>query len=171
MSYSIRKATIKDIPGIQKVITIAWNQTYQGIVNDDFLERLTQNEEARIQHNIETWDETDNILVLETDNNIIGFVRFGNSKDSNYPNTGEIFALYILQEYHKKGLGKQLIKKAVKEFEKLNISKMIIGCLEGNPSNNFYLHLGGKHTSTRLYTKTGRDINENIYYFENIKDI
>jgi hypothetical protein len=41
---------------------------------------------------------------------------------------------------------------------------MIIGCLDGNPSNEFYKHLGGKFVKTRLYEKL--NIPENVYIFD-----
>jgi hypothetical protein len=35
----------------------------------------------------------------------------------------------------------------------MGYTKMIIGCLNNNPSNNFYKHLGGKFIKTRIFKK------------------
>ena len=40
MNYLIRKKELKDCQGIAHTVTIAWNETYQGIVPDWFLEEL-----------------------------------------------------------------------------------------------------------------------------------
>jgi ribosomal protein S18 acetylase RimI-like enzyme len=35
-------------------------------------------------------------------------LSYGKSRDENYPNDGEIYAFYILQEYQNLGIGKKL---------------------------------------------------------------
>lgn len=46
---------------------------------------------------------------------------------------------------------------------------MLIGCLQGNPSNEFYKHIGGKFIKTRVFQKL--NLIENVYFFENIINI
>ena len=48
---------------------------------------------------------------------------------------------------------------------------MVIGCISLNPSNEFYKHLGGIKKSERAFTKTGDELVENIYYFEDISKL
>ena len=50
MNYKIRKKERKDCAGIARVITVAWNETYRGIVSDEFLDSLYINEEVRAQN-------------------------------------------------------------------------------------------------------------------------
>ena len=47
MSEIIRKIKIEDCPSIARVVTLGWNQTYKGIVNEEFLQLLVENEELR----------------------------------------------------------------------------------------------------------------------------
>ena len=47
MEYKIRKKEQKDCYDIAHVITVAWQETYRGIVNDDFLDSLPNTEEDR----------------------------------------------------------------------------------------------------------------------------
>jgi ribosomal protein S18 acetylase RimI-like enzyme len=35
-------------------------------------------------------------------------LSYGHSRNENYPNSGEIVAIYVLQEYQKLGIGKNL---------------------------------------------------------------
>lgn len=83
--------------------------------------------------------------------------------DKLYSNTGEIFVLYLDSKYQHQGYGKELIK--------LNYNDMVIGCISKNLANEFYKHIGGILSSTRPYTKTGDDLQENIYYFKDIKSL
>ena len=48
----------------------------------------------------------------------------------------------------------------------MKYEKMIIGCLQGNPSNEFYKHIGGKLIKTRIFKKL--NLLENVYLFEKI---
>ena len=36
MEYRIRRKTKDDCASVAHVVTVAWNETYKGIVNDDF---------------------------------------------------------------------------------------------------------------------------------------
>lgn len=164
MNYVIRKRIIDDCSAIQHIITKSWNETYKGIVNDEFLNSLKNNEHERINNSISKFNEKDNnYLVLEIDSKVVGFVKYGASKDKKY---GEINAIYILSEYKGMGLGRKLIESAVKELKKMNYNEYIIGCLDGNKANDFYKHLGGKLIDTRIFKNTGEDLKENVYLFK-----
>ena len=49
MKYIIRKEKKEDCMGVSHVITIAWNETYKGIMSDCFLEEVKTNELKRDQ--------------------------------------------------------------------------------------------------------------------------
>ena len=165
MKYLIRKRELKDCHDIAHIVTIAWNETYQGIVPSWFLEDLKNNETERAQLSIEKFDVNNNHqFVLEIDNKIVGFVNFGISLDNQFVNCGEIFALYIIKKYHGNGFGKKLVEEAIKELKQLKCDKMIIACLKGNPSNEFYKHIGGKNIKDGVYKRL--NLPENIYYYE-----
>ena len=167
MDYKIRKMVKEDSKAVSHVITLAWNETYPGIVPDDFLKLLIENEESRAEKMYREFDDEDTkVLVLEVENNIAGFVRYGKTNDKEYPSSGEIFALYILKKYHGLGLGKKLVNEAKLKLRCLGFNSMLIGCLKGNPSNEFYKHIGGKYIKDGLFKRL--NIKENIYYFDNI---
>ena len=43
MNYLIRRKTKEDCAPVVHVATVAWNETYKGIVDDDFLNKLKEN--------------------------------------------------------------------------------------------------------------------------------
>lgn len=165
MNYIIRKRTKEDCQAIAHVVTIGWNETYKGIVPDWFLEELKTNEQERAERMQSKFDENNNHqFVLEINNEVVGFVNFGLTEDPEYTNCGEIIALYIISKYKGNGLGRKLVDAATNELKEMNCDKMIIACLKGNPSNDFYKHIGGK------YIKDGElkrlSLPENIYMFD-----
>ncbi len=166
MNYIIRKKERKDCDGIARVVTTAWNETYKGIVPDEFLDNLKENEEERIKNSYSKFDENNNHqYVLEIDNQIVGYVNVG-STDEEIPNCGEIHTVYIINGYKGHGYGKKLVEAGIKELKDMGYDKMVIGCLQGNKSNDFYKHLGGKLIKTRIFEKL--QLPENVYYFDKI---
>lgn len=165
MEYIIRKREKRDSYGIAHVITVAWNETYKGIVPDNELENLKNNEEERAEKLDEKFSESGNMqFVLEIDNKVVGFVNFGISENEEFEKCGEIFALYIIKKYEGNGYGRKLVEEAKKELKLLGCDKMIIACFKENPSNEFYKHIGGKYIKDGLYKRL--NIPENIYYYE-----
>lgn len=169
MNVVIRKKELKDCAACERVTTLGWQQTYHGIVNDEFLNGLDENEAERTNKTIKKFNNMeDKIYVLEVDSKVVGFVRFGISKDENYQKLGEIRALYIIDGFKGYGFGKKLFIKATEILKAQGFDKMIIGCLEGNKSNEFYKHMGGIKVGIRYFEKTGQKLVENIYYFEKL---
>lgn len=167
MNYIIRKKERKDCADVAHVVTVAWNETYRGIVPDEFLANLYTNEEERAKNSYNNFNEKENHqYVLEVDDKVVGFVNVGSSDETDYENCGEIHTVYIINGYKGHGYGKKLIDAGIQELKSMNFDKMVIGCLDGNPSNEFYKHLGGKFVKTRIFEKL--QLPENVYYFEKI---
>lgn len=167
MNYIIRKRNKEDIKSITHIVTVTWNETYKGIVPDWFLEELKKNEAERAKKAYNEFDSNNNNqFVLEVDNEVVGFVNFGSSNDKDYQDCGEIIALYIISKYKGNGFGRKLVEEAKKELKKQGYNKMIIACLKGNPSNEFYKHIGGVYVKDVLYERL--QLPENIYYYDNL---
>ena len=159
MNYIIRKKQREDCSAVAHVVTVAWNETYKGIVPDDFLNSLYENEEERAINSYNKFNEKDNHqYVLEVDNNVVGFVNVGLSDETDYDNCGEIHAVYIINGYKGYGFGKKLIETGINELKEMGYDKMIFGCLVGNTSNKFYEHIGGKYIKQRIFEKLQRFI-------------
>lgn len=47
MEYKIRRREQKDCYDIAHIVTVAWQETYRGIVNDEFLDNLLNTERER----------------------------------------------------------------------------------------------------------------------------
>ena len=56
---------------------------------------------------------------------------------------------------------KKLVEIGINEIKEIGFDKMIIGCLEDNPSNEFYKHIRFIFVKTRIFEKS--NMIENIY--------
>ena len=165
MDYVIRYSNLDDIPKIVHVVTISWNETYQDLVPREELEKLKHNEDERINRTLDKFlNKEYKQLVLEINGEVVGFARFGKSEDPLFTNCGEIFAFYIINKYHGLGLGRKLFERTRDELKKDGFDKMIIACLKGNPTNEFYKHMGGKYIKDGLFERL--QLKENIFYYD-----
>ena len=152
----------------------SWNETYRGIMSDEFLDKIMNGIEENIQRQIDNFDqklidEPDyKKFILYDNNHAVGMFAICNSRDTNYPNSGEIKALYLLKEGQKKGYGRLMFERAKEELKKMNFHDMIVYCLEANKTNEFYKHMGGKLVYSKNRDIAGQDLVENVYYYEKI---
>ncbi len=103
----------------------SWHETYTGLVNTEYMEKLTLEKCTEIAHKFR-----DNIIVAKNGNQVIGFVGYGTYRDDTLPDHGEIFAIYVLKEYQSEKVGYELMKAAL---EKLSDYKRIaVWVLKGN---------------------------------------
>ena len=103
--------TDDEIKGKAYVHWKSWQEAYPGIVNQDYLDELTLKECERIAYR---W--TDNIIIAKDGDSVVGFVGYGKYRDDELENTGEVFAIYILAEYYRLGVGYRLMQEALSQL-------------------------------------------------------
>ena len=163
--WNINKSTINDCKEIAEFITIVWNESYKGIVNDKFLSSLKESERQRYLEAKKNFDEKNNLqyVIKDDEGTIIGFLKLTKTNDDEII---EMQSLYLLKEYQNKGIGRMLLEKAFEEARKMGYKKMKIGCLEKNPSNGFYLKMGGKIIGKRKFVLPNEILHENVYEYQ-----
>ena len=117
--------TLEEIEGKGYVHYKSWQETYSQLLNAEYLKNITEEKCKMIAHK---W--TDNILVAKDGENVVGFVAFGECRDESLHNSGEIVAIYVLAEYHGKGVGYELMNAAVQKLSDYN--KIAVWVLDGN---------------------------------------
>src|SRR5574344_1012516 len=162
MEYIIRKRKKEDAKELAHAIAEVWNDTYKGIVEQSFLDNLYKYESESADRIISNMDNQPYYYILEINNKIAGWIYF-ELESQKYNGAAEIHSLYVLKEYQGHGYGKILYNYAVENVKNQNINKLVIGCLDGNKSNEFYKHMGGKYIKDSLFRDKYK---ENIYLFE-----
>ena len=168
MKIEIKKPDIQNAGKIVKVNMDTWKTSYRGIISDDYLDSLNSLDEKRIERCMKQIQDNNPYLIALIDGEIVGMLSYGKSRVDKHKESGEINAIYVLKEYQGNGIGKKLFLEAIKYLINKNYNSMIIGCLEGNTSNNFYIKMGGKVDYKTECTIGGKTYIENIFYFDNI---
>lgn len=97
------------------------------------------------------------VYVAEVDGVLCGFVSGGENRHNQDCKTGladactaELAAMYILQKYHKMGVGRALFDIFVAEMKSHGHKSMAIWVAEKNPACGFYARMGGEPTDSRI---------------------
>lgn len=94
----IRYYEKEDIKEISKIIVDDWKETYKGMVDEEYLRDLTyKKKEEKIMNNY----EKQKAIVYVEDNNVLGYCRFGESREK-IKDYGEIIALYVRKDCKRK---------------------------------------------------------------------
>lgn len=148
MAPIIKKACEKDIDAIGSVIFKSWHETYKGLINDSFLNTMTEEmctENARKRG-------TKTTLICFDGEKPVGICVYIKARDKDLAaNYGEVQAIYILNEYKHLGLGKKLIEEAENSLRKLGFTAVSLWVLKGNDhAIGFYKHSGYKFDGKEL---------------------
>ncbi|MBA2174602.1 GNAT family N-acetyltransferase [Halobacillus locisalis] len=140
----IRQATKEDASGIAMVTVQSWQSTYKGIVDDKVLREMT------VEGKTERWKtkigDGSILFVAEEKGHIIGYVHAGKERTGKSGYDGELYAIYLLEQYQGRNIGQSLIRRVAIELRKRQFTSMIVWVMDGNDAVHFYLKLGAKHT-------------------------
>ncbi len=157
---NIREATIQDAPSIAKVHIDSWRTTYQGIIPNHFFFVLSYERSENMWRDIISKSPTSGFtFVAELEKgNIVGFANGGPEREDNPEYTGEIYAIYLLKEFQRMGIGRLLTAALVNRLIQIGLCSQLGWVLEMNPARRFYEALGGKIVSQKVINIGGNDL-------------
>ncbi len=174
MSTIIRRARVEDAAAIARVHVESWRSTYAGMLPEKMLLKLSSaRHEARWwRHVLGRFRRRHYVYVAdhETDG-VIGFGSAGASRDRELTHRGEIYALYLLDEYHGVGIGKALFLALSARLLEERRPSMVVWVLSSNPSRYFYEALGGRRIATRKGCMGGVEVEETAYGWEDLNQL
>lgn len=127
-----------------KLFQETWQCTYKDILPDDFLAAIPENAwEKRFNR-----DGRYNLIFIDDDGKIRGVVSYGNPRDTEMRDYGELMALYVEPNFQRHNVGKTLLNAAENELKKMGYSKFYLWCLASNEkAKGFYEHFGWHNTT------------------------
>lgn len=173
----IRDVQVEDAEGLIDVNIKTWQSTYKGIINDATLESLDFHRDARVQRYKNEFGsrmvDGEQMLgaVAMVKGQIVGFVTYGKARENpdNLDGLSEIYALFVLETYQSKQVGRKLVQYAVKKLvDSKKYNALIIWTLKDNPSRGFYKHLGGQNKYHKTIEIAGQTLDEVGYLFDDI---
>ena len=146
MKFKIRSANNNDATDIANICTKSWKSTYQGIIDQTFLDQLDIDKQIdRTQKTLRNPDIKTFIAVETESDETIGYSMFGPCREKNIDAEFELYAIYLYEESQGFGAGKLLFDHGYQAFIQLKHKKMMVSVLAKNTSARlFYEKMGGQ---------------------------
>ena len=162
----IREVRPEDVAGIARVHVESWRTTYRGIMPQAFLDGLSVESRTRWWEGL--FARTDSrrcVLVAEDDDGeMIGFAIGGPESRGGREFTGEVYAVYLLEQHQRRGIGRRLMRAAAERLAALDMPAMLLWVLaENHPSRRFYEAIGGEALRTERIEIGGAELDEVAY--------
>jgi ribosomal protein S18 acetylase RimI-like enzyme len=128
----VRRATVEDSGAIAEIHVRSWQAAYRGIVPPEFLDSLSVEQRQRV------WRQkleggTSVTLVLEEQDEVLGWVSAGPSRDSDaLSSTSELAAIYVAPEHWRRGVGQRLWSDAEGELRRAGFLEITLWVLKEN---------------------------------------
>jgi ribosomal protein S18 acetylase RimI-like enzyme len=134
----LRLARIEDAETIATIHVRGWQVAYEGIVPAQYLASLSAQERANLWRRVIS-EQHSTVLLAITPHGEVGFISFGPSRDKDGKQKAEIYAIYVLPEFWKQGIGRELLDEAERKVEDNNFIAVTLWVLEKNAlARRFY---------------------------------
>lgn len=162
MKFVLRNATVNDIDSLAKAYVRCWHDTYADIIPQEVLNHVTLPKSQKKWRNdfVDQLNDNDRaIFVIQNDaGDIVGFASCGASRarSARVLGQGEIFGIYVLQEYQGYGLGKALMLATSRWLISRGLFTGGIWVAEANGvGRRFCEDLGARIAGSRKTSKNG----------------
>lgn len=167
-NFGFREATIADCPAVAKVHVQSWKESFAGIVPQTFLDKMSVEKRAQAFEKGFSASFYRMYVAEVPHRGIVGFADFGEPRENVDAYDGELYAVYLLPEFQRKGIGGRLFRLGV-EFLKANgRSSMYLLALEVSPYRAFYEKMGGQIAGRKHIEIEGAGYDELIYGWERL---
>jgi ribosomal protein S18 acetylase RimI-like enzyme len=167
----VRPAEVSDAAAIARVHVATWRSTYRGLLPEEFLTSLD------VRGYTDRWrrivaDSTSRVYVAENAQGVIGFASGGRERAGEGAYSGELYAIYILEEAQGRGHGRRLVQAVVNGLRDLELPDMIVWVLRENaPARRFYERLGGVYVREQPITIGSAQLQEVSYGWKRLTDV
>ena len=157
---SLRQPNVDDAGAIARVQALSWQATYRGMVPEEYLDAIDVDTWAE-RHRGSMLEDPEGFVsyVAEEDGEIVGWAVGGPSRDQRMIYSAELFTIYLLPGYERRGIGRMLIKAVAGGLMSLGFESMIVWALRDNgAAREFYEALGGRYVVRGVMDLDGTEL-------------
>ena len=172
MSIVFDEPVLADAEEIARVHVQCWQESYAGILPDEFLRKLSA--DARVAQWQKAISDPDVFVRAARDaGRIVGFLSCGSAReDAAKEADGEFFAIYILEAFHGRKIGRSLIAAAARFWLSKGGRNLVVLSMAGNTqASAFYEALGGVQVYEGSFEIAGTRMAEKGHIFRNLADL
>jgi len=170
----VRRGRADDAASIARVHVDSWRSTYAGMLPEDMLLKLSSaDHEARWwRHVLGRFRRRHYVYVAEHETDgVVGFISGGPARESGLDPEAEIYALYLLDEYQEKGIGRALFLRLATHLNHECGPSLVVWVLSENPSRYFYESMGGRRIGRRTERMGSVEVQETAYGWADMAEL
>ncbi|HEY1683520.1 MAG TPA: GNAT family N-acetyltransferase [Tepidisphaeraceae bacterium] len=170
MKFIIRQPSIADIPDMARVHVETWRTTYRGIIADSFLEYLSLQKHLERHQKYMAMPGTIYSVAEVEGQRLVGFLSGGPKRDASFVQAGELYAINILEQHRRSGIGAAMKRQWANNLRNANINAGYVWVLAANqPAVTFYEKLGAKFVREQMIQIGGQSLRELAYGWDDLR--
>ena len=113
--WRIAPLCVEDASELGALHVRVWQETYAGLMPDEFLAALDPRDRAAMwrRHATAPRPGSTTLVARAPDGHIVGFISVGPGRDEDAPTPDELYAINLLAECHGTGLAQQLLDRGL----------------------------------------------------------
>ena len=169
-NISFRKATVEDCRAVAEAHVQSWRESFVGIVPQAFLDKMSVEKRAQaFEKRLPDADDAYRMYVAEAaERGVVGFADFGEPREMIAGYEAELYAIYLLPEFQRKGIGEKLFNLGVEFLIGRGKNSMYLLALEISPYRSFYEKMGGRIIGKEQIEIEGVMYDEVIYGWDSL---
>jgi ribosomal protein S18 acetylase RimI-like enzyme len=166
----VRAANLADAEAIADVHVTSWRESYEGIVPKAILDTLSLSERTEKWQRILTQVGGQPVHVAEQGGRLVGFAQGGKKLSDELGQEMELYAIYLLSDAKRQGVGTRLLKAVVNDFIRLGANSAGLWVFKENYSaRRFYEHFGAHPAAEKVDNRFGHQLVDVGYVWTDLK--
>lgn len=138
----------------------SWRTTYAGLLPEEVLRARLSTESRETLWKRVLADASQFSFVAVDGAEVVGFSNGGKNRGAEAEYAGELYSMYLLEAYQRRGLGRALAEALAGRLLASGMNSMVAWVLANNPSRGFYEALGGKLVGSKPFVLEGATFEE-----------
>lgn len=170
--FLVRKAVYSDAETIAAIHVNTWKSTYTNLLAERDLTNMTYGNHRALWETVLRMQKKEQCtFVIQNEEKMVGFISGGPERTKRFGYDSEIYTIYILEEFQKKGLGAKLLQVFVAEMKTLGCKSVLVWVLKENPSSRFYERYHAQPVGEEATTIGEGSYQETAYGWDNIDNL
>jgi len=147
---------------MSRIYVKTWRDTYLSVIPFGYLFGMSESRQEQAFLNELSSRQTVS-FVAEDAGRVVGFITGGDERNKDDIYRGEIYTLYVLKHFQRRGIGGRLVSALATRLNRNGIYSMLVRVLKLNPYRRFYQKINGTYLKTERLPFAGEVMDVEAY--------
>lgn len=158
----IRPSLRTDAHSMSRIYVKTWRDTYLSMIPFGYLFGMSESrQESAFIDDLRSKQIIS--FVAEDAGRVVGFITGGRERNGDDIYNGEIYTLYVLKYFQRRGIGGKLVSALASRLNQNGIYSMLVRVLKLNPYRRFYPKINGTYIKAERLPFAGEVMDVEAY--------